>query len=98
MSRLEQNLGREPLVPLNDDDELASNHAEFLALINAKGGKLPITCVPFLMAMRLRSQRAGFLTRHGHWVVCLNNFSLLFVTKYRRRTHAFIAQPIKSGI
>jgi alkylhydroperoxidase family enzyme len=40
MSRLEQNLGREPLVPLNDDDELASNHAEFLALINAKGGKI----------------------------------------------------------
>ena len=40
MSRLDLDLGREPLVHLNDDDELASNHAEFLALMNAKGGKI----------------------------------------------------------
>jgi alkylhydroperoxidase family enzyme len=40
MNQLDQNLGREPLVPLIDDDELTYNHAPFLELINAKGGKV----------------------------------------------------------
>ena len=40
MNQLDRNLGREPLVPLIDDEELASNHASFMDLIKAKGGKI----------------------------------------------------------